>query len=173
MLIYSNGAEKYVIQLRTSNTVTRRRYDMFCAIHASAFYAHYNDVIMSAMASQNTSLTMIYSTVYWDADQRKYQSSASPAFVRGIHRSPVNSPDKGPVMREVFPFDDVIMESQQQEHVDEKEKSAQSLTGNRRHLGPLLLTWFNFNPSLVKCGMKLLILPKLHKCNCWILGMNM
>ena len=43
------------------------------------------------------------------ADQRKHQSSASLAFVRGIHRSPVNSAHKGPVTRKMFPFDDVIM----------------------------------------------------------------
>ena len=42
---------------------------------------HYNDVIMSAMASQITSLTIVYSTVYSGADQRKHQSSASLAFV--------------------------------------------------------------------------------------------
>ena len=47
---------------------------------------HYDDVIMTAMASQITSLTIVYSTVYSDADQRKHQSSASLAFVRGIHR---------------------------------------------------------------------------------------
>ena len=39
---------------------------------------------MGAMASQITSLTIVYSTVYSDADQRKHQSSASLAFVRGI-----------------------------------------------------------------------------------------
>ena len=44
-----------------------------------------------------------------DADQRKHQSSASLAFVRGIHRWPVNSPYKGPVTREMFPSDHVIM----------------------------------------------------------------
>ena len=43
------------------------------------------------------------------ADQRKNQSSASLAFVRGIQRSPVNSPLKGPVTRKKFPFGDVIM----------------------------------------------------------------
>ena len=43
------------------------------------------------------------------AHQRKYQSSASLAFVRGIHRRPVNSPHKWPVTRKMFPFDDVIM----------------------------------------------------------------
>ena len=71
---------------------------------------HYNDVIMGAIASQITILNIVYSTVYSDADQRrKHQSSASQAFVRGIHRSPVNSPHKGPVTRKMFPFDDVIM----------------------------------------------------------------
>ena len=56
------------------------------------------------MASQITSLTIVYSTVYSGADQRKQQSSALQAFVRGIHRWPVNSPHKGPVTRKGFPF---------------------------------------------------------------------
>ena len=47
---------------------------------------------MSAMASQITSLTIDYATVYSGADQGKHQRSASQAFVRGIHRWPVNSP---------------------------------------------------------------------------------
>ena len=64
---------------------------------------------MSMMASQITSLTIIYSTVYSSLDQRKHQSSASQAFVRGIHRWPVNSPHKGSVTRKMLPFDDVIM----------------------------------------------------------------
>ena len=64
---------------------------------------------MSAMASQITSLTIVYSTVYSDADQRKHQSSASLAFVRGIHRWPMNCPHKWPVTRKMFPFDDVVM----------------------------------------------------------------
>ena len=63
---------------------------------------------MGAIASQITSLTIIYSTVYSDADQRKHQSSASLAFVRGIHRGPVNSPHRWQVTRKMFPFDDVI-----------------------------------------------------------------
>ena len=64
---------------------------------------------MSAMESQLISLTIVYSTVYSGADQRKHQSSPSLAFVRGIHRWPVNYPHKGPVTRKLFPFDDVIM----------------------------------------------------------------
>ena len=69
---------------------------------------------MSKMASQITSLMIVYSTVYSGADQRKTQSSASLAFVRGIRRWPVNSPYKGPVTRKMFPFDDVIMVADRQ-----------------------------------------------------------
>ena len=47
---------------------------------------HYDDVTMTTMASHITSLTVVYSTVYSDADQRKHQSSASLAFVWGSHR---------------------------------------------------------------------------------------
>ena len=68
---------------------------------------HYNGAIMGTIASQITSLTIVYSTVYSDADQRKHQSSSSLAFVRGIHWGPVNS--QWPVTRKMFPFDDVIM----------------------------------------------------------------
>ena len=85
--------------------------------------SHYNDVIMDAIASQITSLTIVYSTVYSDADQRKHQSSASLAFVRGIHRWPVNSPHKWPVTRKnvsiwwchhgavpsIFTFDEIFI----------------------------------------------------------------
>ena len=71
---------------------------------------HYSDVIMGALASQITSLTIVYSIVYSDVDQRKHQSPASLAFVRGIHRGPVNSPHKWSVTRKMFLFDDVIMQ---------------------------------------------------------------
>ena len=71
--------------------------------------SHYTDVIIGAIASQFTSLTIVYSIDYSDADQRRHQSSASLAFVREIHRGPVNSPHKWPVTRKMFPFDDVTM----------------------------------------------------------------
>ena len=64
---------------------------------------------MGTVASQITSLTIVYTAVYSDADQSKHQSSASLAFVWGIHRGPVNSPHKWPVSRKMFPFDDVII----------------------------------------------------------------
>ena len=73
------------------------------------YNSHYNDAIMGAMASQISNLTIVYSIVYSSTDQRKHQSSESLAIVWGIHRSPVNSPHKGPVTRKMFPFDDVIM----------------------------------------------------------------
>ena len=63
---------------------------------------------MGATVSQISSLA-IYWTAYSGADQRKHKSSASLAFVRGIHRGPVISPHKWPVTGEMFPFDDVIM----------------------------------------------------------------
>ena len=69
----------------------------------------YCDVITGAIASQITSLTIVYSTIYSGADQRKHQSSASLVFVREIHRSPVNFPHKRPVTWKMFSFDDVIM----------------------------------------------------------------
>ena len=50
------------------------------------YIRHYDDVIMNAIASQITSLMIVYSIVYSDADQSKHQSSASLAFVWGIHR---------------------------------------------------------------------------------------
>ena len=51
------------------------------------FVGHYCDVIMTSVASQITSLAVVYSIVYSDADERKHQSSTSLAFVRGIHRT--------------------------------------------------------------------------------------
>ena len=80
-----------------------------CSAYSLASASHYSDVIMGAMASQITSLTIVYSSIYSGADQRKHQSSASVAFVRGIHRWPVNSLHKRPVTRKIFPFYDVIM----------------------------------------------------------------
>ena len=69
----------------------------------------YGDVIMSAIASQITGVSIVFSTVCRSVNQRKHQSSWSLAFVRGIHRWPVNSPHKRPVTRRMFPFDDAMM----------------------------------------------------------------
>ena len=64
---------------------------------------------MGTVASEITSITIVYTAVYSDVGQSKHQSSTSLAFVWGIHRGPVNSPHKWPVTRKMFPFDDVIM----------------------------------------------------------------
>ena len=80
---------------------------------------HYDDVIMTMLASQITSLTVVYSIVYSGVNQRKHQSSASLVFVREIHRGPVNFPHKWPVTRKMFSFDDVIMTVQLETWDDE------------------------------------------------------
>ena len=79
-------------------------------VYVYDIWKHYGVVRMGTIASQITSLTIVYSNVYSDADQNKDQSSASLAFVWGIHRGPANSPHKWSVTREMFPFDDVIMQ---------------------------------------------------------------
>ena len=86
-----------------------RKCTVILVICTSVSGNHYSDVMMSTMASDITSLTSVYSTDYSGADQRKHQSSASLAFVRGIHRWPVNSRHKWLVTRKMFPFDDVTM----------------------------------------------------------------
>ena len=67
-------------------------------------YCHYHYIIMSAAASQITGVSIVCWTIDSGVDQRKYQSSALLAIVRGIHWWPVNSPHKRPVTRKMFPF---------------------------------------------------------------------
>ena len=62
---------------------------------------------MSTMASQITSITIVYSTIYSSTDEEKNQSVTD--LCAGIRRWPVNSRQKGPVTWKKFPFDDVIM----------------------------------------------------------------
>ena len=96
----------------------RHMFRSWLAVYSAPYHHTITyDVIMGAMASQTTSLTIVYSTVYSGADHRKHQSSASLAFVGGIHRGPVNSPHKWPVTRKMLPFDDVIMPFNQSTHV--------------------------------------------------------
>ena len=71
---------------------------------------HYNDVIMGVIASQITSLTVVYSIVYSDADRRKHQQVPHHwPLCREIHRGPVKSPHKWPVTRKMFPFDFIMI----------------------------------------------------------------
>ena len=70
---------------------------------------HYSDIIMRTMTFQITSVSIVCSTFCSGPDQRKHQSSASLAFVRGIQWWPVDSHHKGTVTWKLFPFDDVII----------------------------------------------------------------
>ena len=96
----------------TTNILLEKMRLKMSSVIWRSFYSssyHYNDMIMSAMASQITAISIICSTVCSCADQRKHQSSALLAFVRKIERWPVDSPHEDPVTRP-FSFDDVIME---------------------------------------------------------------
>ena len=73
----------------------------------NAWQIHYSDVIIDTMVSQITSLAIVCFTVYSGADEIKHHSSASLAFVRGIHRWPLNSQCKGTVTQKMLPFDNV------------------------------------------------------------------
>ena len=79
--------------------VTRPRW-----VKVSLSFFHCSDVIMSAMASQITSVSIVYSTVCSGEDQRKHQGAAPVAL-----EWPVNSPHRGLVTLKMFPFDDVII----------------------------------------------------------------
>ena len=72
---------------------------------------HYNDIIMSAMASHITGVSIVYWTVFQAQIKENIKSFASLIFVRGIHRWSVNSPQNGLVTQKMFPFDNVIMNS--------------------------------------------------------------
>ena len=87
---------------------------------------------MGTMASQITSLMIVYLTVYSGTDQRKHQSCASLAFVRGIHRGLVNSPHKGPVKWKTYPFDDVIMHQPTDQCRDAFEPCMTKVTNSRQ-----------------------------------------
>ena len=124
---------------------------------------------MSAMASQIASLTIVYLTVYSGANQRKHQSSASLAFVRGIHRWPVNSSHKGPVTRKVFPFDDVIMSSANHGWPNDgySQQTIYCFISYPLWLGPLVSTFVTF-PNFL-----LIIITKVstsNYCKIWIMN---
>ena len=81
-------------------------YDICCSENDQ----HYSDVIMSAMASQITGVSIVCSTVSTGVDERKHQSSAG-GLCEGNNEWLVDSPHKGPVTRKMFPFDDVVMKN--------------------------------------------------------------
>ena len=74
------------LMLWSQKYTTKRGLYIYDMPRYRIFIIHYIDVIMTTVASQITSLAVVYSSVYLDANQRKHQSSASLAFVWGIHR---------------------------------------------------------------------------------------
>ena len=82
--LYNPNPQTYVVFLITLGTHVWSRVTKIMIWISN--YIHYTDVIMTMMVSQITSLAVVYSTVYSDANQRKHQSSASLALVWGIHR---------------------------------------------------------------------------------------
>ena len=70
---------------------------------------YYSDAIMNALAALINGVPIVYTTVCSGADDRKHQSSASLAFVWGIHWWPVNSSHKRWVTQKRFLSDNVIM----------------------------------------------------------------
>ena len=91
------------------NLVLRRTEGMAItrAIISQPVHFHYSDVIMSRMASQITSVSIVFSIVGSFIGPRKPESSASRKFV--THLLPIDSPHKGPVTRKMFPLNDAIM----------------------------------------------------------------
>ena len=131
---------------------------------------HFNDIIMSTMASQITSLTIIYSTVYSGADQRKHESSASLVFLRRIQRRPVNSPHA--LLERLYPifpmfrFEHAIKSNQildPQFLLTKPEFACQAsdVTNQARQSG---LTWgLYWHLYLTQCGL-LFVLMLAHQC---------
>ena len=91
--------------------------------------SHCSDIIM---ASQITVVSTVCSAACSGTDQRKHQSSAWLAFLRGIHRSPMDSPHKGPVTRKIFPFDDVIMKQTRMPMI--QQPSDEYIRSRHRHM---------------------------------------
>ena len=120
---------------------------------------HYGNVIMSAMASQIASLTVVYSTVCSGADQRRPQSSVSQAFVRGIHRWLANSPHKRQVTRKMLSSDDVIMTTY---WLIESVKKLMSFTSS--FVTHHLIKWFsNLTPPLKNKHFSILVVTSTEK----------
>ena len=87
----STGGQRIMIPLNKHSSI--RWYET--PLRAYMWYVaslyqvqHYSDVIMGAMASQITGVSIVYLIVSSGADRRKHQSSASLAFVR-VHKGPV------------------------------------------------------------------------------------
>ena len=94
----------HAVQLQLLLFIFKKQLFLFWGLFAPLRWRHHERDGVS-----NHQRPKVCTTVCTGSDQSKHQSSASLAFVRGIHRWLVNSPHKGPVTRKMFPFDDVIM----------------------------------------------------------------
>ena len=54
-----------------SNVFHTKYFELSYSVDVASIVSHYNDVIMSAMASKITSLDTVYSTVYSGTDKKK------------------------------------------------------------------------------------------------------
>ena len=88
--------------------LSSKRRDQYKGV-SNRYVPQYSDGIMSAMASQIAGFSIAYSAVCSGADTKIRDPRHWP-FVRGIRRWPLNFPQKGLTTREMFPFDDIIMQ---------------------------------------------------------------
>ena len=106
------GWPKKLQHNRPARSAGQKRQHVYNRDQSTLYNVHYSDVIMSTMASQITSVSIVHSTVCSGADQRKYQGSTSLALCEG--NSPVTGefPTQRTVTRKFFPFGDAIMKHQ-------------------------------------------------------------
>ena len=111
--VYTNmcsiGHMKCIIHADDKQNKAKTVYD---SLPACGSCTHYIDVIMRAMASQITGVTIVYvafihAQIKENIKARRYW----PLFVRWIHRWAINYSHKEPLTRKMFPFDNVIMNS--------------------------------------------------------------
>ena len=102
--------------IETNNVNNIEKLKLHLLVLCFGTFQLFVQVISSEIKWIHDVIAWIHFPRYWPfvweihrSDERKHQSFASLAFVRGIHRWPVNSPHQGPVNRKMFPFDDVIM----------------------------------------------------------------
>ena len=111
-IVYSTVCQRF---LKTLVGVSKHRNTVFMLFESRSFssailwYLWKHTMVWKCIVMYFMLNKPFLSPVHSGADQRKYQSSASLAFVWGIHRWPVNSLHKWPVTRKMFPLDDVIM----------------------------------------------------------------
>ena len=111
----ANGISKSASPAYASLITLKSDFEVSLTIHnlghiGNSLGAHYSDVIMSAMASPITGVSIVCSTVCSGPCRSKKKSKLrATGLCEGIHRWPVDSHHKGPVRRKMFPFDDAIM----------------------------------------------------------------